>query len=208
MELSTSSCSRRTPIRTATTSARRTRRPALANSPSASSPQASSLVNRPMPSPPRQQVALLASQPHWDRTQTLSASPPVAPAVPPPSHKIPRQLSHQASASRRRSVEEGVHSVNRQRSAEEMPSASLRPLVVAVRSENPRVLGRPQELASASLQHWASQPIPSVLQVLANRRSPPNLRRLVASVSLRSWVRSQIHLPPAVLRLLPVPSVR
>lgn len=186
MELSTSSYSRRTATRTATMSARRTRRPALANSLSESVPSAFSPASPPMPSPHRQQAAPLVSHPHLDRTQTPSAPLPVAPAVARHLHNPMRRLSLQGSASRQLWVVGGVHSVNRQPSAEEMPLVSLRPLVAAAPSASPRVLDRRQEVASASPQHWASQPVLLALPVLVNRPSPRNLRRLVALVSLRS----------------------
>lgn len=206
MEPSTSSYSRRTPIRTATTSARRTHRQALVNSLSASTQSASSPARLPMPSPPRQQVALLVSHPHSDRTQTPSAPPPVVPAVPRHSHKILRRLNLQGLASRRLWAAVGVGSVNHQRLAEEMPLASLRSLVVEARSADLRASDRPQEVALVSPQHWASQPVPSALPVLANRPSPRSLRRLVALVSPHSWARSRTRLAPAAPRPLPVPS--
>lgn len=186
MELSTSSYSRRTAIRIATMSARRNRRPALANLLSASAPSASSPVNLPMPSLPQQQEARLVSHPHLDRTQTPSAPPPVAPAVARHLHNPLRRLNLQGSASRRLWAVGGVHSVNRQRSAEETPLVSLRHLVAAAPSASLPVLDRRQEVASASPQHWASQPVLLALPlpVLVNRPSPPSLRRLVALVSL------------------------
>lgn len=208
MELSISSYSRKIAIRTDTTSVRRTRRPAMANSLSASTPSASSLLNLPMLSPPRQQAALLVSHPPLDRTQTPSAPPPVVPAVPPRSHKILRRLNLQGLASRRLWAVVGVHSVNRQRSAVEMHLASLRPLVAAARSADLRVLDRPEEVASASLQHLVSQPVPLVLPISVNRPSLRNLHHLVALVSLHSWARNQTRLPPAVLEPLPAPSER
>lgn len=206
MEPSTSSYSRRTPIRTATTSARRTRRQALVNSLLASTRSASSPASLPMPSPPRQQAALLVSHPHLDRTQTPSAPPPVVPAVPRHSHKILHRLRHRGSVSRRLWVAVGVRSVNRQRLAEEMPLASLRPLVAEARLADLRDLDRPQEVALVSPRHWVSHPAHSALPVLVNRPSPRSLRLLVALASPHNSVRSQTRLPPAAPRPLQVPS--
>lgn len=180
-------------------SARRTRHPALANSLSASVPPASSPVNPPTPSPPRQRAAPSVSRRHLDRTQTPSAPLPLAPALLLRSHKPRRRPNPQDSASPRLWAAVGVHSASRQRSAEEMPLVSPRPLVVAVRLANLRALDRLQEVASARPQHWVSRPAPSVLPVLVNRPSPPNLRRLVASVSPRSWAPSRTRLPLAAL---------
>lgn len=186
MELSTSSSSRRTPIQTATMSASRTRRPALANLLSESAPSACSQASPPMPSPPRQQAAPSVSHPHLDRTQIHSVLPPAGRAVAPRLHGLQRRLNLQGSASHRLWAAVAAHLVNRQRLAEAMLLASLRLLVAAARSVNLQVSGRPQEVASARPQHWASQPIPLALPALVNRPSPHNLRRLVALVSLRS----------------------
>lgn len=185
------SYSLRTTIQIATMSARRTRRQALANLLLASNPLASSQVRPPMPSPPLRRVAPSVSLLRLDRTQIPSAPQPAEALH---LHSPLRKPSLQGLASPRLWVAVPVHSADRRRSVEEVPLASLRPWVAAARlaspqvSVNPREVAsaKPQEVVSASRQHWASHRIPSAPLVLASLRSRPNPRPLVALVSLHS----------------------
>lgn len=185
-ELSTSSYSHRTTIQTATMSARRTLRQALANSLSASDPLASSRASLPMPSPPLRQVAHLVSLQHSDRTQIPSAPQLAGPAEALHLHSPLRQPNLQGLASPRLWAAVAAHSVDRRRSVEEVPLASLRPWAAAARLASPQVSVKPREVASASRQHWASHRIPSAPLVLDSLRSRPSLRPLVALASLHS----------------------
>lgn len=189
MEQSTLCYSLKIPIRIATTCVRRTRHPVQVNSLSASIPSALSPVSIPMPFPLLQLAALSASHQHSDGMRIPSAPGPAGPAGPaaaPHLHKALCPLNLQVSASHQLWEAVAAHLANHHRSAEEMPLASPQPLEVAASSANHLVSDSPQEVASARPQHWASQPVPSVLPVLVSLPSPPNLLRLAVLVSLRS----------------------
>lgn len=198
-ELSTSSCSPRTTIRTVTTSVNKIRCPALASLLSESALSASLPTNLPMRSRLlHPAVAHLASHPLLVRVLT-----PSVPAVPLHLDNLLRPLRARLLDNHRHWVAAVVLSDSRPHLVEEGEPSGSRPHLVRAPAPlvNLQPWARIRHQVLARPQPWVRSPAHSEVQHSVSRRSP------AASVNPRSLARSPTHSLRAVLRHLQAPLV-